>query len=154
MQLYIWDRGVGELLRNFAIFEVPSYILGTDEDERRGFSVLPLGTGLPPENFEKSRRSTLVWVYSEALEIGPLQVYSLGFFSVLDPAGLLLGCQLPTLDPNYWSQVGFKSFNVYPYTTLRPRDNVPMQVQCWTTVNNAGTTLSQHWIIAITQNKQ
>ena len=55
---------------------------------------LPIGTGLPPENFEKI--GVVVRVYSEALEIGPLQVYSLGFFSVLDdhrPAGPLLGCQ-------------------------------------------------------------
>ena len=38
---------------------------------------------------------------------------SLGFFLVLDnprTAGLLLRCQLPTLDTNYWSRVSFESF--------------------------------------------
>ena len=35
------------------------------------------------------------------------------------------------------------------HTTQRPLDNYPMQVQCRSTVNYAGTTLSQHWFIAM-----
>ena len=37
----------------------------------------------------------------------------------------------------------------YTTVTQRQRDNYPMQVQCWSTVNNAGTTLNQHWFIAM-----
>ena len=58
--------------------------------------------------------TTIVAMASEANNTkGPLQVHSLGFFSVLDdhrPARPLLGCQLPTLDTNYRSRVSFKSF--------------------------------------------
>ena len=82
-------------------------------------------------------------MYSEALEIGPLQVYSWGFFSVLDdhrPVGPLLGCQLPTLDPNYRSQVGFKSFNVY----TRHSEHETM-TQCRFNAGPQSTTLVQHW---------
>ena len=85
----------------------------------------------------------LVRVYSEAPEIGPLQLYSLGFFSVLDdhrPVGPLLGCQLPTLDLNYRSQVGFESFNVYT-----PHSDHETMTQCRFNAGPQSTTLVQHW---------
>ena len=84
---------------------------------------LPLGTGLHPENFEKNGVVTSMsvfwgtWDWSAALDDH-------------SPAGPLLGCQLPTLDPNYRSKVGFKSFNVYT-----PQSD---------TTHHTATTLVQH----------
>ena len=90
----------------------------------------------------KNWRISLYECILRHLRLGPLQVYSLGFFSVLDDhrlAGPLLGCQLPTLDTNYSFMVSFKSFNVYT-----PHSDHETMTQCRFIAGPQSTTLVQH----------